>query len=1054
MKLVDLSIKKPVTVTVGVILLVMFGLISLFRIPIQLTPNVDKPEISVETVWRGASPVEVEREVVDVQEDELKNVEGLKEMKSESLDGSAYINLQFDIGIDPDAALLKVSNKMDQVKQYPEDMDKPIIKSGGRREQAIAWMILGAIDGYQGVLSHEYDFCDEYVKPRLERIAGVASTNIYGGQERELQVIVDSDALAARAVTIPELMRALDVENRNISAGDFDEGKRRYIARTVGEYETPEDAAKVIIKRINGAPVTVQDVARVTLGYADPDVVVRHEGVPTIVMNAVRETGSNVLVVMKQVKEALVELNEGILKDRHLEFIQAYDETNYIYSAIQLVKQNIYVGGTLAIIVLLVFLRNLTSTLIISLAIPISVVGTFLVMTLFGRNINVVSLAGMSFAIGMVVDNSIVVFENIFRHREMGKPRVQAAYDGTVEVWGAVLASTLTTIAVFVPILFVQEEAGQLFRDIAIAISSAVALSLLVSITVIPSLSAKILGKVKPKEPSPRSWSPYRWASAMTDGVARFVYWICGKVSRRLGLAVVMTGLAIGMAWFLMPKTEYLPEGNRELLFGILLPPPGYNLEELQGIARTVEKDVLPLISRDGESETAKRLNLPSLSNFFYVAFGQQVFMGIVSKVQERTRELLPYVYGVLKKIPGMIAIVQQPSLFATGIGEGRSIEIEIKGPELASLLALGEQIFGQAMQLIPGAQVRPIPSLDLGNPEMRVIPDRDRLTRVGMTTSDLGRTVDALVDGAIASQYRILGEEIDLVVKGEEKRLERTQDLANLLVQTPRGERVTLGSLAAVRLEEGPTQINHINSERAITIQVIPPTEVPLETAMATVRNQIVEPIKASGRLGSLYRIDLSGTADDLTRTRLALRWNFVLALVISYLLMSALFENFLYPFVIMFSVPLAAAGGFIGLKLVNLYASSLKQPSQQLDIVTMLGFVILVGVVVNNAILIVHQALNNIRNSHMAPREAIRESVRSRIRPIYMSTVTSVFGMMPLVLTPGAGSEFYRGLGSVVVGGLLVSTVFTIFLVPALLSLVFDLFAAAKRTFGRQSA
>ncbi len=1049
MKLVDLSIRKPVTVTVGVILLVMFGLISLFRIPIQLTPNVDKPEISVETVWRGASPVEVEREVVDVQEDELKNVEGLKEMKSESLDGSAYINLQFDIGIDPDAALLKVSNKMDQVKQYPDEMDKPIIKSGGRREQAIAWMILRATEGYQGVLSHEYDFCDEYVKPRLERIAGVASTNIYGGQERELQVIVDSDALAARDVTIPELMRALDVENRNISAGDFDEGKRRYIARTVGEYESPEDAAKVIIKRINGAPVTVQDLARVTLGHADPDVVVRHEGVPTIVMNAVRETGSNVLVVMKQVKEALVELNEGILKDRHLEFIQAYDETNYIYSAIQLVKQNIYVGGTLAIIVLLVFLRNLTSTLIISLAIPISVVGTFLVMTLFGRNINVVSLAGMSFAIGMVVDNSIVVFENIFRHREMGKPRVQAAYDGTVEVWGAVLASTLTTIAVFVPILFVQEEAGQLFRDIAIAISSAVGLSLLVSMTVIPSLSSKILGKVTPKERSSRSWAPYRWASAMTDGVARFVYWMCGKVSRRLGLAVVMTALAIGMAWFLMPKTEYLPEGNRELLFGILLPPPGYNLEELQDIGRTVEKDVLPLISHDGESEAAKRLNLPSVSNFFYVAFGQQVFMGIVSKVQERTRELLPYVYGVLKKIPGMIAIVQQPSLFATGIGEGRSIEIEIKGPELASLLALGGQIFGQAMQLIPGAQVRPIPSLDLGNPEMRVIPDRDRLTRVGMTTSDLGKTVDALVDGAIASQYRILGEEIDLVVKGEEKRLKRTQDLANLLVQTPRGERVTLGSLAAVRLEEGPTQINHINSERAITIQVIPPTQVPLETAMATVRNQIVEPIKASGRLGSLYRIDLSGTADDLTRTRLALRWNFVLALVISYLLMSALFENFLYPFIIMFSVPLAAAGGFVGLLLVNVFIAY-----QALDIVTMLGFVILVGVVVNNAILIVHQALNNMRDGHMPPREAIRESVRSRIRPIYMSTVTSVFGMMPLVLTPGAGSEFYRGLGSVVVGGLLVSTVFTIFLVPALLSLVLDLFAAAKRAFGRQPA
>jgi HAE1 family hydrophobic/amphiphilic exporter-1 len=784
----------------------------------------------------------------------------------------------------------------------------------------------------------------------------------------------------------------------------------------------------------------------VTLGHEDIEVVVRHEGVPTIVLNAVREAGTNVLEVMQKVREALEELNSGLLKDRRLQLVQAYDETNYIYSAIRLVRQNILVGGTLAVIVLLIFLRNVSSTLIVSVAIPISVVGTFLLMTLFGRNINVVSLAGMSFAIGMVVDNSIVVLENIFRHREMGKSRVQAAHDGTVEVWGAVLASTLTTIAVFVPIVFVEEEAGQLFRDIAIAISSAVGLSLLVSITVIPTLSSRILRMGTAKESkAPRRrrwWSIYWLASKITDAVTGFVYWMCGRVLRRLGVAVVMTGLALAMAVFLMPKTEYLPEGDREILFGILLPPPGYNMGELSEIAKTIEADILPLIEHEKKSEAAENLNLPPVENFFYVAFGQQVFMGVISAIQERTRELIPYVYGVLSKIPGMIAIVQQPSLFSSGIGEGRSIEIEIKGPDLDRLIALGREIFGQVMQHLPGAQARPIPSLDLGNPEMRVIPNRDRLTRVGMTTVDLGTTVDVLVDGAKASDYRIHGEEIDLVVKGEEAKLKRTQDLAGLLIQTPKGERVTLGSLADIRLEEGPTQINRIDSERAITIQVIPSTEIPLETAMAIVRDKIVGPIKARGELGSLYRIDLSGTADDLTRTRSALQWNLILALVISYLLMSALFENFFYPFIIMFSVPLAAAGGFIGLFLVNVFITY-----QALDIVTMLGFVILVGIVVNNAILIVHQTLNNIRDSNMEPREAIRDSVRSRIRPIYMSAVTSVFGMMPLVLTPGAGSEFYRGLGSVVVGGLLVSTVFTIFLVPALLSLVLDAFAALKK-------
>ena len=1046
MKLVDIAIKKPVTVTVGVVLLVMFGLISLFRIPIQLTPNVDMPEISVETVWRGASPLEVEREIVDMQEDELKNVDGLDTLESESTDSSAYINLMFEVGTSTEEALLRVSNKLDQVKEYPADMEKPVIKSGGRHEEAIAWMILQAREGYSGQLSHEYDFCDEHVKPRLERISGIASANIYGGQERELQVIVDSDALAARHVTIPELMRALDAENQNISAGDFDEGKRRYIARTVGEFESPEDVADVIIKRVDGLPVKVGDVARVSLGHEDIQVVVRHEGTPTIVMNAVRETGSNVIVVMQRLKEALEELNQGILKERGLQLEQAYDETNYIYGAIGLVRQNIFVGGALAIAVLLLFLRNVSSTLIVSMAIPISAVGTFLLMTLFGRNINVVSLAGMSFAIGLVVDNSIVVFENIFRHREMGKSRAQAAYDGTVEVWGAVLSSTLTTIAVFLPVVFVEQEAGQLFRDIAIAISSAVGLSLIVSITVIPSLSSKILTKTKEKPSKPHRLSVYRWAALFTNGVAAFVYWICGRVSTRLAVVVVMTGLAIGMAWSLMPKTEYLPEGNREMLFGILLPPPGYNLEELGHIAETIEAKVLPLIEDDGHEGTAEELGLPPVKNFFYVAWGQQVFMGIISKVQERTRELLPYVYGVLQKIPGMIAIVQQPSLFSGDIGAGRSVDIEIKGPDLPRLIELGQRIFGQVSGILPGAQIRPIPSLDLGNPEMRLIPNRDRLSRLGMTTTDLGRTVDALVDGATASNYRIAGEEVDLIVKGHESRAGRIQDLEGLLIQTPAGKKVTLGSLAEIRLTEGPTQINHIDSERSITIQVIPPREVALESAMEMVRDQVVAPLKGQGELGQLYRIDVSGTADDLTRTRRALQWNLLLAIVISYLLMSALFENFFYPFVIMFSVPLAAAGGFLGLFLVNAFIAR-----QALDVITMLGFVILIGIVVNNAILIVHQALNNIRDGGMAAREAIRESVRSRIRPIYMSSVTSLLALVPLVVSPGAGSEFYRGLGSVVLGGLLVSTVFTVFLVPSLFSLVLDAFAGTKRVVRR---
>ena len=663
-------------------------------------------------------------------------------------------------------------------------------------------------------------------------------------------------------------------------------------------------------------------------------------------------------------------------------------------------------------------------------------------MTLLGRNINVVSLAGLSFAVGMVVDNSIVVFENIFRHREMGKDRWQAAYDGTVEVWGAVLASTLTTVSVFLPIVFVQEEAGQLFRDIAIAISAAVVLSLIVSITVIPTMSARLLGKVTQKAKKNRRYSLKNMAGRLVNGISKFIYWMSGSVMVRLVVVVVLVTLAATFVKLLLPKTEYLPEGNRSFLFGILLPPPGYNLDELKSIAQTVEGGVLPLTEENGSSETAEKLGLPPVQYFFFVARGQMAFMGVVSKIQERTRELVPYINGVLRKIPGMIAIVQQPGLFARGVGESRSIEVEIKGPDLERLIQLGKQVYGLSAQALPGAQIRPIPGLDLGNPEMRIVPNRDRLTLVGMSTQDLGVTLDALVDEAKASTFRLYGNEIDLVVQNRDGHLSRTQQLIPIAVPTPTGEVVTLGSLSDIALVEGPIQINHIDTERSVTIQIIPDLTIPLETAMEIVRDKVVDPIKKSGVLSNLYTMKLGGTADALTRTRAALFWNFILAVVICYLLMAALFENFFYPLIIMFSVPLAAAGGFIGIFLVNRFIEF-----QPLDIITMLGFVILVGIVVNNAILIVHQSLNNIRDAGMPSREAIAESVRSRIRPIYMSSITTVFAMMPLVLSPGAGSEFYRGLGGVVVGGLLVSTVFTIFLIPALLSLTIDLFDGLRQ-------
>jgi len=1043
MKIVDSAIKKPVSVIVGVLFIALFGLLSLFRIPVQLTPDVDRPIITVTTLWPGASPEEIEQEIIQRQEEQLKSVEGLVQMTSDSNDSRGVVTLEFSVGIDPDAVLLKVSNKLNQVFGYPLDAERPVISAGGTGPGgAITWLILDALPGHDELDVELYrDFAEDVIKTAIERVPGVAQSSVYGGYDRELQVIVDPQALAARQLTIQDMTTALTRENANISAGAFDEGKRRYIVRTVGQFHDPTDVEKVVIRGGDGTRVTIDEIARTKLGYVRAGAAVRQKGRPAIAINAQRETGANVLEVMDGIRQTIDELNSGPLARENLFLKQVYDETDYIKSAIGLVRSNILVGGGLAVAVLFAFLRSFSTVAIIATAIPISIVGTFLAMSLLGRNINVISLAGMSFAIGMVVDNAIVALENIFRHRQQGKSRAQAAFDGASEVWGALLASTLTTVAIFLPIVFIEDEAGQLFRDIAIAVSCSVVLSLVVAVSVIPSLANKILGG-KQKSDSPLD----AMGNHVRSFIANSVFRISGSTGLRLGVVIVLIGLSLGIAWAFLPKSEYLPTGNRNLVFGIILPPPGYNLDELIQIGQTIEDVLRPHweAAETPDSPQAQNLEGPAVDNMFFVAFGRSAFMGVSSADPDRVKELIPIIQGpVFGGVPGTFAIVQQSSLFQRGGGSGRAIDIEITGPDLGRLIGLGGRIFGQVSQVVPGAQSRPIPSLDLGNPEVRIHPDRVRAADLGLTARDIGLTINALMDGALIGGYQHQGEEIDLVLRGEEDWF-RTQDIGALPIYTPRGQVVPLNGVARIEVTTGPEQISHKERSRAITIQVIPPETVALETALNDIQTQIIQPLNDSGELRPPYAIRLSGSADDLKRTREALQWNFLLALVITYLLLASLFESFLFPFVIMLSVPPALAGGILGLEVVNMTLAY-----QPLDILTMLGFVILIGVVVNNAILIVHQTLNVLRETPELPaKEAIRDAVSSRVRPIFMSVVTSALGMLPLVIFPGAGSELYRGLGSVVIGGLLMSTLFTLFLVPTFLSLAMDIKAWSNRS------
>jgi len=1093
-------LENPVKVSVGVLLVALFGTIALLRMPMQLTPEVTTPTITIETRWPGASPQEVEREIVQEQEEQIQSVEGVTKMSSECSDSFGRITLEFAVGTNMSEALLKVSARLDQVREYPADADKPVVTTANSADTPIAWFILkprGAeareIEAFARerpelrealeparraqssglrarrlraaaerhpeiapLLPKDVDvtrmkrFAEDVVEARFERVPGVSNSNVFGGREEELQVVVDPQKLAARGITVHALRDALRGRNRDTSGGDFWEGKRRYVVRTLGQFRAPEEVEAVLLAREDDAPVYVRDVAEVRLGHKKPDGFVRNFGSEAIAVNVIRRSGANVLDVMEGLRRAAQELNEGVLARSGLYLEQVYDETDYIYSAVGLVKNNLLAGGVLTVAVLLVFLRSGRATLVIALAIPTSILGAFLILGLLGRSLNVVSLAGLAFAVGMLVDNAIVVLENVFRRHQGGEPASTAAVRGTNEVWGAVLSSTLTTLAVFLPILFVEEEAGQLFRDIALAISASVGLSLLVSLTVIPVATSRLLGATG-RGRFERALRPVMapldaFGRAFVAHVVRVNAFLQKRAARQIAAVAALLGASVAGAWAMLPKVEYLPNGNRNLVFGILLPPAGYNIEELVELGKSVEEDLRPYWDVDPDSPEARALDAPVIGDYFYAARGRQVFMGFRARDPLRAGELIPRIRQAGAKIPGAFLLVQQSSLFEQGVSGGRRVDVEIMGPDLSRLVRLGGRVIGMASELVPGAQLLPRPSLDLSNPEVHVRPKWENAAGVHVTAADLGYAVDALVDGAYAGDYYVGGDKIDVSILGRGEFARRFQDLQDLPVATPTGDIVPLSAVADVALGGGPEQINRRERQRTITIQVTPPPSVALEVALDRIQSGIVAPLLADGSLDGGYSIRLAGTADKLRATWRALNFNFVLALLITYLLMAALFESWLYPFVVIVSVPFGAVGGFAGLWLLNRFVA------QPLDVLTMLGFVILVGTVVNNPILIVAQALNHMRRDGMAPARAILESVRNRVRPIFMTTFTTLFGLVPLVVFPGAGSELYRGLGSVLLGGLLVSTLFTLVLVPTLFALSMRAREAVLRRLARR--
>lgn len=1039
-----LAIKHGVVLSVAILIVCLFGIIAVFRVPVQMIPDLDARTVTVGTSWPGASPQDVEKEIIVEQEQYLRALPNLERMVATARTGSASIELEFPHGVDINEVLIRVNNALAQVQDYPENVDQPrIVTSSFSDNPFLFFRIQPLPRNPAGVdMALMYDFIDDRVRTRIERVPGVSQVELWGGTKRQIKIFVDPVRLAERQISIVELRDAIRARNRDVSGGDVDAGKRRYLLRTIGRFDTIGAIDEMIIARRGGASVRLRDVGYAELGHFEVRVKSFADGRPNITIGVRRQVGANVIEVMDGVMAEVDALNEGLLKQNGLQIELTSEDVQYVKDAVAVVAQNLAIGALLATLVLYLFLRSLPATLIGAAGIPVCTIAAFLGLLLMGRTINVISLAGVAFSVGMTLDNSIVVLENIRRHRLMGKPGMRAALDGVREVWTALLASTLTTVFVFIPLIFMKEEAGQLYSDIAIAISASIIMSMLVAVTVVPAACSRFLDRSKLRS-SPRSGAPHGFGGM----VMRLVEWQMHGVRRRIvliGAALVVTaGIIVGLT----PKAEYLPEGEESKTFAFLFAPPGYNLEEMSGIADELHAFVLPHLDDEPGLFERSQADVPALNFVVTYVRANAVLMIIETKDRDRINDLIDVLSKRFHQYPGMISFASRGSIFASNLGGTRSINLDISGPELAPLFDAGLKAFRRAKTVFENPQVRPQPSnLTMGQPLLEIRPDWERAAELGFNASDLGYTVWVLADGAFVDDYFLDDEKIDMFLYGIQGAVQHPQDIEHLLIYSRSGGVVPLSSVATVRETVNTETIRRVDGERTITLSIVPPREIPLESAVETVQKKIVLDLQASGSVADNIRMQISGASDRLRATRDALGANFLVAVLIAYLLLVAIFAHWGYPLLIMTSVPLGISGGIVGLWLLNLVGGQLHllglaDIQQPFDVITMLGFLILIGTVVNNPILLVEQALTNIREHGMAWREAVRESTRSRLRPIVMSSMTTVLGLSPLVFLPGAGTELYRGLGTIVLFGILFSTLITLTFMPVLLSLVLQL-------------
>ncbi|MCV2883955.1 efflux RND transporter permease subunit [Aestuariibacter sp. AA17] len=1006
MNLTRASIKNPAAIVVIAILLLLFGIISLFKLPIQLTPDIEQPQISIGTGWRAAAPEEIESVIIEPIENVVKNTRGVTDVTTTINRGFGNITLTFDVGTDMQQAMLDVLNNLNQAPPLPLDAFEPSVSAGGGRGGPnAASLLVRPIPGSDlDSLENHQKLIEDVIEPRLARIQGVGRVNLNSQRPRELRITFDPYRAAALGITMGQIANTVS-RATDVSGGFANVGRRQYTVRFAGQYDV-SNLQDMIIAYSGERPVYLRDIATVEDTLVDRFGFTLRNGAPAYYITLTRANDANTVALLDDVNRAIKELNEGPLADAGLMLDLSFDSSVHIRNALTLVKSNLGLGVMLALAILWFFLRGLKATLIIGMTIPLSVMVAFLALSVLDRSLNVISLAGLAFAVGLVLDAAIIVQENIVRLRSEGVDNRKAVLKGAGQVTGALFASTATSVAIFLPILFMEGIEGQLFSDLALTLSVAVVASMVTAITILPVASYVVLKHVPNTDPFSTYWFRLTaFISKLTSTPTRRVGWIAGLLTA-----------SFAITWLLLPRTDFMPRAPTDGFFFSLNLPPGGNIHFLdEELAQRVKSRIEPYLS--GEKQ-------PKIKSYNFYSYGPGSTGGFIySDDPTRVEELMDVARNdFLAGLPDTQVFLFRGSMINVSGNNGRSVNLNIQGPDMNVLMAAAKKGIAAVQEHMPNTSAQPSPALDMAEPEIQLRPDDRRIAQAGLTRLDVANAVRAFTGGMFITEYFDGNDRMNVILRADA--WQSPEQLGATPIHTPLAGIQPLSELTEVVRTVGPTQLRRIDGQRTVSLIVRPPETMSLEEAMEHLDAHVIPVIQQE--LTGQSSINVAGNANKMNDAITDMITNFMLAVVILFLLMTALFKSAKDSLLVLTVMPLALGGGVLALWVLNLFTF------QSLDLLTMIGFIILLGLVVNNAILLVDQTRVAEREG-LHRSDAVAQAVRLRARPVYMSTLTSLFGMLPLMIVPGVGAEIYRGLATVIVGGMGISALFTLVYLPA---------------------